>query len=59
LSARSDTATEFARAFYEPIVEQISLGEAVLHARRAIRDRPGDPTWLSYAVYGDPLARVS
>jgi hypothetical protein len=53
-----EAATEFARAFYEPIVEQASLGEAVLSARRAIRDRPGDPTWLAYAVYGDPLARV-
>jgi hypothetical protein len=54
----SGAATEFAREFYEALVERrVSLGDAALQARRAILGRPGDPSWLAYTVYGDPLAR--
>ena len=36
-----------------------TLGEAVTAARQAISRKTGDPTWLAYAVYGDPLARMT
>lgn len=32
------------------------LGEAARKAREAIRQRPGDPTWLACTLYGDPVA---
>jgi CHAT domain-containing protein len=55
----TDSATAFARAFYDPVIDGVTLGEAARQARCAIRDRPGDSTWLAYAVYGDPLASIS
>lgn len=57
---RSDSALAFADAFYRQLVSHgRSLGQASLNARRAIRDQNGDPTWLAYAVYGSPDARVT
>lgn len=60
---RDATATDFAAAFYEamfatptPGAKQATLGEAVQHARAAICNRAGDPTWLAYTVYGSPGA---
>ena len=54
-----DSALTFADAFYDHLVrERLPLGEASMKARRAIRDHGGDPTWLAYAVYGSPAARV-
>jgi hypothetical protein len=36
------------------------LGEAFQRARLHIRDQqPGNPTWLAYALYGDPNSRVT
>ncbi|MEV5355087.1 CHAT domain-containing protein [Streptomyces sp. NPDC052693] len=57
---RSDSALLFADTFYEHLVTGgQSLGQASLHARRALRDHGGDPTWLAYAVYGSPAARTA
>lgn len=56
---RSESALRFADAFYRELLEEGEpLGRASLHARRAIRDQHGDPTWLAYAVYGSPAATV-
>lgn len=52
---RSDSALLYVDTFYECLVAQgQNLGEASLHARRAIRDQGSDPTWLAYTVYGQP-----
>lgn len=58
---RSDSALAFADFFYGSLVHlRATLGEASLLARRAVRDHAGgDPTWLAYAVYGSPAARVN
>ncbi|MEU0689274.1 CHAT domain-containing protein [Streptomyces uncialis] len=56
---RSDAARDFARAFYtELLTRDRTLGQASLHARRAVRRGDGDPTGLAYAVYGSPAARA-
>lgn len=48
-------ASAFAQSFYREMYAGSSLASAVRSARLAIRS-PGDPTWLAYTVYGDPLA---
>ena len=57
---REDTAAEFSRVFYASLTEPgevpCTFGEAMMKARYAIQDRPGDPTWLAYSLYGDPGA---
>ena len=53
------TGREFAEELYRQLRAGESLGHGVMHARRAAADRPGDPTWLAYAVYGDPRATVN
>jgi CHAT domain len=60
-SVNSDLAKVFSQAFYAALsgAEDMTLGEAARLARHAARDEnPVDPTWLSYAVYGHPNARV-
>jgi len=56
---RDHTAREFAEELYRRLQARDSLGEAVMSARRAAGNQAGDPTWLAYAVYGDPQARIS
>lgn len=56
---RSSTAQAFATRFYQELVNQRGLGAAALAARRAIKGTGDDPTWLAYAVYGDPAAVLS
>lgn len=51
-------AREFAQELYGCLVAGEPLGMAVMAARRAVATEPGDPTWLAYAVYGDPQARI-
>ena len=51
-------AREFAQELYRRLVDGDQLGKAVMAARRSVAAEPGDPTWLAYAVYGDPRARV-
>jgi CHAT domain-containing protein len=53
-------ALGFARAFYGHLAENRPLGEAVRLARLSVRERfPGDPTWLAYRCFADPMARVA
>jgi WD40 repeat protein len=53
-------AYELAKVFYHELEHGRTLGEAVLEARHEVRKNdPGQPTWLAFAVYGHPNARVS
>jgi hypothetical protein len=52
-------ALEFARAFYELVIQGSRLGEAVLQARQRVRaQHPQDPSWLAYCCFADPMARM-
>jgi hypothetical protein len=53
------TARKFAELFYQSLKRGDTLGEATMSARRTIAERGGDPTWLAYAVYGNPRARIA
>jgi hypothetical protein len=54
-SVRSDTARDFASAFYQAFAgSRLPLAQAVHRARASIQGNGTDPTWLAYAVYGDP-----
>lgn len=58
----SDKGAEvFARTFYhELLAEKKPIGEAVRQARRAVRtELPGNPAWLAYTLFAEPLARVT
>jgi len=58
--AVSDSAArEFAEELYRHLKQGLTLGEAVMEARRAAASQPDDPTWLAYIVYGDPRAAIS
>jgi hypothetical protein len=57
----SDRGAElFARSFYQALLaERRPIGEAVRQARLAVRtELPGDPAWLAYTLFAEPLARV-
>lgn len=51
-------AFEFARTFYDRLLAGVSLGRATREARLQIKGA-ADPTYLAYAVYGDPNACLS
>jgi len=53
-----DTACEFASTLYGGLLGGATLGDAALQARREAANKPGDPSWLAYSVYGDPAATV-
>ena len=54
-----DLAAEFARCFYTALADGSTLGEAVRTARLQIREKEkANPTWLAYALYGDPNGKV-
>lgn len=55
-AVRSESSARFAIAFYQSLVEGATLGAAALAARMDQHEDPLDPTWLAYAVYGDPFA---
>lgn len=58
-NVRDSVAFAFARAFYESLTRGETLGKAAKAARQAAREvAPGNPSWLAYAVYGHPNARV-
>jgi CHAT domain-containing protein len=58
-AVRSTSALTFAEEFYKALVRDgESLGIASLRARQAIIADEGDPTWLAYTIYGNPLASV-
>jgi hypothetical protein len=53
---RDVSARRFAEAFYTAASKGGDLRGAVQAGRTAIAREAGDPTWLAYAVYGDPNA---
>jgi class 3 adenylate cyclase len=56
---RSETAAGFACTFYEQLHAGHPLGEAAHLARRSTGTGDVDPTWLAYAIYGDPAATAT
>jgi hypothetical protein len=57
-AVRDSTARDFASELYNHLRTGAALGDAVMRARLAAAATPGDPTWLAYAVYGDPRATL-
>lgn len=53
---RDQSAAAFARAFYQALKDGQNLGDALRAARAALD--PGDPTYLAYALYGNPRATL-
>ena len=51
-------AYAFAQAVYDHLLAGAPIGKAVREARGAIK-LSGDPTWLAYTVFADPLAMVA
>jgi hypothetical protein len=56
-SVYDEPAYDFAVAFYSRLLAGIPIGQAAQEARLEIKS-PGDPTWLAYTVFADPLAMV-
>ncbi len=56
-SVYDQPAHDFAQALYQLLLSGMPMGQAVRESRLAIRPL-GDPTWLAYTVYADPLATV-
>ena len=52
-------ACEFAKEFYSQLESGSTLGEAAMRTRQAVASQSDDPTWLAYAVYGNPRATIS
>lgn len=60
LTVDDELAHLFCRTFYQALQRGVLLGEAVHEARQAAqKEKPGDPTWIAYSVYGHPNARVA
>ena len=56
-SVYDESASQFCETFYDRILNGTTVGEAAREARLSIR-KPGEPTWLAYTVFGDPVACV-
>ena len=56
-SVYDEAAFAFAKEVYARLLASMPIGEAVKEARIAVRAE-GDPTWLAYTVFADPLASV-
>ncbi len=56
-SVIDEPAFDFAKEVYTRLLAGTAIGQAVRDARLAIRT-PGDPTWLAYTVFADPLATI-
>jgi len=52
------TACDFAQALYASLLGGEPIGKAVQSARTAVRNS-GNPNWLAYTVFADPLAALS
>jgi len=57
-SVYDEPAFGFAKELYTQLLAGKPMGDATRAARAAIRGK-GDPTWLAYTVFADPLATVS
>ena len=58
-SVNDDLALEIARHLYDGLRAGLPLAQALLQARRKVREQaPEDPTWLAYSLYGHPNAVV-
>ena len=55
--AKDESACKFAVAFYRNLLDSKTIAEAARLARLSIK-QTGDPTWLSYTVYANPLAHL-
>ncbi|HEY6321645.1 MAG TPA: CHAT domain-containing protein, partial [Thermoanaerobaculia bacterium] len=56
---KDSLSREFAEVFYGELEGGRTLGEAMLAARLAVREKdPSRPTWLAYVAYGHPGARL-
>ncbi|HEV7669204.1 MAG TPA: CHAT domain-containing protein [Thermoanaerobaculia bacterium] len=56
-AVRDEPALCFSQAFYGALFAGVAAGEAVRTARLEVRDRfPGDPSWLAYTLFANPLA---
>lgn len=55
-SVYDQPAFDFAQAFYARLLRGAPVGQAAQKARLAVKRRSGDPTWLAYTVFADPLA---
>ena len=58
-SVNDAAAYHFAKAFYHALRDGQNLGEAVRQARSQAKKIPGSASWLSYVLYGDPLATLN
>jgi len=56
-SVYDQPAYNFCKAFYRHLLSGVPIGKAVQKARQDIKPL-GDPTWLAYTIYADPLATV-
>ena len=56
-SVYDEAAFDFAKEVYTRLLNEMPIGDAVREARAKVR-AGGDPTWLAYTVFADPLARV-
>jgi len=56
-SVYDQAAHDFAQAFYSRLLAGLPVGKAAQEARAAVKPL-GDPTWLAYTVFADPLATV-
>jgi hypothetical protein len=56
-SVYDEAAFDFAKEVYTRLLDEKPIGDAVREARAKVREG-GDPTWLAYTVFADPLATV-
>lgn len=56
-SVYDEAAFNFAKEVYSRLIDGLPMGSAVREARAAVR-AGGDPTWLAYTVFADPMASV-
>lgn len=56
-SVYDQPAYHFSKSFYKYLLSGMPIGKAVQKARQDIKPS-GDPTWLAYTIYADPLATV-
>lgn len=55
-----ESAAAFSRLLYREFLAGWPLAEAVRRARVVLHDeKPGDPAWLAYTVFGPPMALCS